>query len=172
MFSTAGAFINQTRGIIMKSVMHALLIYVYGMIVCSFTYAEQGTTTGMAAFNPKGDVKSYKPGVAIWSGTFVGVSMTDARKGPLHNSGWDCTGEVVIQDGSVHRAGGYCLVTDQDGDTINLMWERTNIPGSPAEVNTKGTYLSGTGKYTGIKGHYTFACRGPCTITSGEYKIP
>ena len=136
---------------------------------------EQGTTTGMASFNPRGEAKNYKPGVTVWDGTFVGISITDARKGPLHNSGWDCTGEAVFQDGNVYRANGFCLVTDPDGDTINLLWERTNVPGAPPEPKTKGTYLSGTGKYTGIQGYYTFACRQGgtiCSITSGEYKIP
>ncbi len=79
----------------------------------------------------------------------VGASMTEGRKGPLHNSGWDCTGESIISEGKVYQSDGFCLVTDPDGDTINLVWERTNNPGGPAEAKTKGTYLSGTGKYTG-----------------------
>ena len=136
---------------------------------------EQGTTTGVASFQAKGEAKNYKPGVTVWDGTFVGVSVTDARKGPLHGSGWDCTGEVVIQEGNTYRAGGFCLVTDPDGDTINLLWERTNVPGPVADLKTKGTYLSGTGKYTGIQGYYTFLCHAGgvvCNITTGEYRIP
>ncbi len=62
--------------------------------------AEQGTTTGVASFQAKGEAKNHKPGVTIWTGTFLGVSVMDARKGPLHNAGWDCTGEVVLQDGN------------------------------------------------------------------------
>lgn len=57
------------------------------------------------------------------------------------------------------RSGGFCLVTDVDGDTVNLLWEPTNTPGPATEILTKGTYLCGTGKYAGIRGHYTFACR-------------
>jgi hypothetical protein len=137
--------------------------------------AEQGTTSGVASFQARGDAKNHKPAVTVWNGTFVGVSITEAGRGPLHNSGWDCTGEAVIQDGGVHRSGGFCLVTDPEGDTINLLWERTNVPGPVPDPKTKGTYLSGTGKYSGIQGSYTFACRqngAVCVITGGNYKIP
>ncbi len=116
--------------------------------------AEQGATTGVASFHAKGEAKNYKCGVTVWDGTFVGVSVTDARKGPLQNSGWDCTGEVVMQDGNSYSANGFCLVTDPDGDTINLRWVRTNVPGPVAEPKTKGTYLAGTGKYSNIQGYY------------------
>lgn len=156
----------------------ALFVAVLGLAVGSTSHAAgQGTTTGVASFQGKGDAKEHKPGVVVWTGGFVGVSVADGRRGPLHNSGWECTGEVVIQEGNAYRADGFCLVTDPDGDTINLLWERTNVPGPAAEPKTKGTYLSGTGKYAGIQGHYTFACRlagdlALCNITGGEYKIP
>lgn len=137
--------------------------------------AEQGNTTGVASFQAKGESRQLKPAVTVWNGTFVGVSITESGKGPLHNSGWDCTGEAVVQDGNVYRAGGFCLVTDPDGDTVNLLWERTNVPGPVLEPKTKGTYLSGTGKYSGIQGNYALACKqggSTCTITTGSYKIP
>ena len=156
----------------------ALFVAVLGLAVGSTSHAAgQGTTTGVASFQAKGDVKEYKPGVVVWVGSFVGVSVVDGRKGPLHNAGWECTGETAIQDGNVFRSGGFCVVTDPDGDTINLLWERTNVPGQAAEPKTKGTYLSGTGKYTGIQGNYTFACRfagalALCNVTGGEYRTP
>lgn len=156
----------------------ALFVWVLALSVGSACYAAgQGVTTGVASFYGKGDVKEYKPSLIVWTGGFVGVSMTEAKKGPLHNSGWDCTGETAIQDGKVYGSGGFCVVTDSDGDTIDLLWERTDVPGGTVDGKTKGTYLSGTGKYTGIQGFYTFACRlngamAACNITSGEYKIP
>jgi hypothetical protein len=137
---------------------------------------EQGTTTGMVSFNAfKGDATNHKPGLSVWRGTFLGVGISDTRKGILHASAWECDAEVVSQDGTVQKADGFCHITDPDGDTINLIFERTDLPGGTEELKTKGTYLSGTGKYTGIKGNYTFSCklRGEiCTATGGEYKIP
>ena len=158
--------------------MSRLFVAIFGVLVGATSHAaDQGTTTGIASFHAKGEVKEYKPSVVVWAGSFVGASMTNARKGPLHNAGWDCTGETTISDGKVYQSGGFCLVTDQDGDTINLVWERINNPGEPAEAKTKGTYLSGTGKYMGVQGYYTLTCQlsgamANCSITSGEYKVP
>jgi hypothetical protein len=137
--------------------------------------ADSGTTTGQAAFHPKGQATEHKPGLVVWNGTFVGISITETKKGPLHAAKWDCTGEAVSQKDTVYSANGFCLVTDPDGDTINLLWARTDLPAGFAEPKTKGTYLSGTGKYNGIQGYYTFSCKAGgqiCNITSGEYKIP
>lgn len=155
----------------------ALLVATLGLAVGSTSHAGQGTTIGVATFQAKGEVKEYKPGVVVWSGNFVGVSVADSRRGPLHNSGWECTGESVLQEGKAYKSGGFCLVTDPDGDAINLLWERMDVPGAASPGNNKGTYLSGTGKYAGIQGHYTITCRligalAICNLTGGEYKIP
>ena len=167
------------RASITSRTVSVLIIAALGLIagfVAQAHAADQGTTTGIAFLTAKGEVKNFKPDLVLWNGTFVGVSVTDSRKGPLHNSGWDCTGQAVRQAGIVHSGGGFCLVTDPDGDTINLLWARTDVPGPPVGpgvvIKTKGTYLSGTGKYAGIQGYYTFSCATVCTITSGEYKIP
>lgn len=158
--------------------MSRLLVAIFGVFAAAASCAaDPGTTTGVASFHAKGEVKEYKPGVVVWAGNFVGASMTNAKKGPLHNAGWDCTGETTISDGKVYQSAGFCLVMDQDGDTINLVWERINNPGGPAEAKTKGTYLSGTGKYTGIQGYYTLTCQlsgamANCSITGGDYKLP
>lgn len=164
------------KGFVFATSALPVFVAALGTGVVQLTYAaEQGATTGVASFQAKGEAKNHKPGITVWTGSFSGVSVMDARKGPLHNAGWDCTGEVVIQDGKSYSAGGFCLVTDPDGDTINLLWERTDVPGPAADAKTKGTYLSGTGKYSGIQGHYTFSCRlggVVCSVTGGEYKIP
>ena len=68
-----------------------------------------------------------------------------------------------------------CVVTDADGDVINLVWEQTHVPAPTGVAKTKGTYLSGTGKYEGIQGYYTFSCKLGgivCNITAGDYRIP
>lgn len=169
-----------TRSSIASRKMTMLVVAILGVtagIAAVAHAADQGTTTGIAYLTVKGDVKNFKPDLVLWNGTFVGVSVTDSRKGPLHNSGWECTGQAVRQAGVVHSNGGFCVVTDPDGDIINLLWARTDVPGPTVGpgvvVKTKGTYLSGTGKYAGIQGYYAFSCTPTvCTITSGEYKVP
>ncbi|MBI3989427.1 MAG: hypothetical protein HY347_07395 [candidate division NC10 bacterium] len=157
-----------------------VLGFVLGFGVVDATLgAEQGTTTGIASFYSTGKAKEYAPDFVVWTGTYTGASYTDAKKGPLHFGAWDCTGEVIIQKGMALSAGGFCAVTDPDGDKINLRWERTNIPGAVLDAKTKGTYLSGTGKYVGIQGEYRFSCtlfpnsdHAICQIMGGEYRIP
>jgi hypothetical protein len=157
---------------------NGLFVAIFGVLVGTTVYAaDQGTTTGIAVFQAKGQVTEHKPGVIVWVGSFVGVSTTESRKGLLHNSGWECTGEATISEGKAYQQDGFCLVTDTDGDTVNLVWERTDLRGGMAGGKTKGTYLSGTGKYTGIQGYYTFSCQHSgamdiCNITGGEYKVP
>lgn len=148
-----------------------------GVGIASVAHAvEQGVATGVVTFNGfKGEASEHKPGLTVWSGTFLGASVTEARKGPMHGAGWQCTGEVVTQDSKVYKADGFCLITDPDGDTINLLWVRTDVPGPASELKTRGTYLFGTGKYAGIQGHYTFTCRVGgvlCDVTANEYKLP
>lgn len=136
---------------------------------------DSGTTTGVASFQARGDIKDFKSGVVVWTGTFAGASLADSGRGPLHNAGWDCTGESILSEGTVLRSGGFCLVADAAGDTINVVWERTNVPGPFDDAKTRGTYVSGTGKFHGIEGYYTFAClKGGlvCGITGGKYRIP
>jgi len=137
---------------------------------------EQGVSQGNVAFGGfKWDTRNIKPGITILNGTWLGVSISDAKKGILHNASWSCDGEVVIADNVVLKADGYCQLTDPDGDTVSLLWERTDIPGSGNELKTKGTYFAGTGKYTGIKGNYFLACRLgglQCSATGGDYKVP
>ncbi len=155
-----------------------LFVAILGLVFGSAAHAAgQGTTTGVASFHSKGEVTEHAPDVVVWVGQFVGASMTDGRKGALHNSGWDCTGETTIHEGKVYQSDGFCVVTDPEGDVINLVWEQTHVPAATGAAKTKGTYLSGTGKYAGIQGYYTFSCQlsgamANCNITTGEYKLP
>jgi len=155
-----------------------LLVAILGLVIGSAAQAaDRGTTTGLAAFHAKGEVTEYPPGVVVWDGQFIGASMTNAGKGLLHNSGWECTGETTIHEGTVYQSDGFCVVTDPEGDSVNLVWEQTNVPAPAGKAKTKGTYLSGTGKYEGIQGYYTFLCHlsgamASCEITSGEYRLP
>ena len=49
------------------------------------------------------------------------------------------------------------------------------MPGPFDDAKTRGTYVSGTGKFRAIQGYYTFACvKGGlvCDITGGEFRVP
>jgi len=140
----------------------------------AFSQAQDGPMTGRASFQAHGELVQYAPDVGVWSGRFVGTSVTTQGTGPLHSSAWDCTGETILGKEGVLRSGGYCRIADVDGDLINVLWERTNVPGPAPTPATRGTFLSGTGKFSGIRGHYTLACEQSgvaCRITGGDYRL-
>ena len=145
----------------------------------SLQAAEQGTETGgMVGFHGVGKFQQFEPDFGLWNGEFWGESTTDSEDGPMHRGAWYCTGEQAFQGGVTKWGGGYCTITDVDGDTVNLRWQATAPWGPGANIGTRGDYFSGTGKYTGITGWYTFHCENVamshffCSITGGEYSIP
>ena len=145
----------------------------------SLQAAEQGTETGgMVGFHGVGKFQQFEPDFGLWNGEFWGESTTDSESGPMHRGAWYCTGEQAFQGGVTKWGGGYCTITDVDGDTVNLRWQATAPWGPGANIGTRGDYFSGTGKYTGITGWYTFHCENVamshffCSITGGEYSIP
>jgi hypothetical protein len=155
-----------------------LLICAYGG-VAQAQGAKTGKPRGIATFYGMGKVTEYAPDVVVWTGTFPGQSVTDSGQGVLHFGAWDCTGEVVYRSGQVSWGGGFCSVTDKDGDRINLRWQVDEPDANPAKFKTKGTYLSGSGKYVGIQGGYNFICESIgntshfiCPIVAGEYHLP
>ena len=155
------------------------------VVICGFglsaqaQIAKQGAPRGVVSFYGNGTTQDYAPDMVVWSGKFSGQSVTEAGRGALHYSAWDCTGEMVTRNGKVVIADGFCAVTDLDGDKINLRWEVDEPLPSPAMFKTKGTYLSGGGKYKGIQGGYNFICQGIadtghyiCEMVGGSYQLP
>jgi hypothetical protein len=141
--------------------------------------AKTGKPRGLATFHGMGRAQEYPPDIVVWTGTFPGESVTDSGQGLLHFGAWECTGEVVYRGGKTAYGGGFCAVTDKDGDKINLRWQVDEPDANPGKFKTKGTYLSGSGKYTGIQGEYNFVCEGigttghfVCPIVGGEYRLP
>lgn len=157
------------------------------IVICFFgqttsvSAAKSGKPTGYVTFYGSGETQERAPDMLVWTGKFWGQSVTDAKEGFLHYNGWDCTGEMVYQNQKVLFGGGFCALTDPDGDKVNLRWE-VDDPGSspgPSQVKTKGIYLSGSGKYRGIQGGYNFECEliadtthYICRIVGGEYQLP
>ena len=138
----------------------------------------QAADQGMATFHGKGEIQEFAPDFVVWNGEFWGESVIDSESGPLHRGAWYCTGEQTFRGGEVLWGDGFCAVTDADGDAVNLRWEITKTYPGSGDFDTRGTYYSGTGKYDGIQGHYTFLCQPAapnhffCTITGGEYSVP
>ena len=155
----------------------ALFVAVLGLVAGATAQAAgQGTTAGMATFQGKGDVKEYKPGVVVWTGGFVGTSVTDARKGPLHNSGWECTGETVLRT-ATHFAQAASASHRSRWRHHQPAVGTDQRPRSSCRAEDQGYVSIRDREVHGNSGQLCFACRfagalALCTITGGEYKIP
>ena len=141
--------------------------------------AMSGKLAGFASFYGQGETQEHAPDMLVWTGAFHGQSVTDSGAGLFHYSAWDCTGEMAYRNQKVSYGGGFCAVTDPDGDKVNLRWEVDEPEANPVKLKTKGVYLSGSGKYTGIQGGYNFLCELVadtthyiCRIVGGEYTAP
>ncbi len=158
-----------------------IIVICFFGLTSSVYAAKSGKPTGYVSFYGSGETQERAPDMLVWTGKFRGQSVTDAKEGFLLYNVWDCTGEMVYQNQKVLFGGGVCTLTDRDGDKVNLRWEvdDPNSSPGPSKVKTKGTYLSGSGKYSGIQGGYKFECEliadtthYICRIVGGEYQLP
>jgi hypothetical protein len=69
----------------------------------------------------------------------------------------DSTGGVTVGHG-------YCVATDPDGDQVVCDIVNEKHASDAKSWNGSGTFTTGTGKYAGISGSYTFV------VHSGEFK--
>ena len=101
--------------------------------------------------------------VAVLSGAF-GDGMT-AR----------CIGSARVVKGNLESEIGGCEYTDLAGDKLYMSYagHATEVPGRTV---TRGHYVGGTGKYTGVAGNFESmrqTYRGTSEVhTKGSYKLP
>jgi hypothetical protein len=82
----------------------------------------------------------------FWVGEFNGTFFNDAGQGFFHRASGVCPGvRDVVKDVNAH---GYCVITDEDGDTASLIWKCKGSERCEGDAE----FLSGRGKYTGIRG--------------------
>lgn len=83
----------------------------------------------------------------------LGVIVRDEGQGFLHNASSRCVGALSVVKGEFDNEQGACVVVDRDGDQAFLRYTGAGRAGVAAKI--KGSYVGGTGKYTGLTG--TFA---------------
>ena len=164
-------------GKIVIALASALALAVLTASTASAQIAKSGKPRGPTGFHGEGTLRDFGDGNMGWFGEFWGIGYNDEGKGFMHDVSWWCTGQVSLSGGKSVNAGGFCTITDKDGDKINLIWQQEKVVPAGTSYN-KGTYLSGTGKYQGITGYYilegsALADRNWTTrITGGEYRLP
>jgi hypothetical protein len=106
-----------------------------------------------------GKAHEIEKGHYYWVGEFSGTFFNDKGEGsPMHRSGVKCPAWADLDFNTKKSSyGGYCIVTDLDGDQAYLSWR---IPSGSPLPGTKGAgtfdYTGGTGKYKGLTGKNTF----------------
>ena len=120
-----------------------------------------------ADWNAKGEFGWLGVGTAVevekghfyWIGEFSGTFFNDKGEGSLfHHAGVKCPAWFDANfNTSSSAAGGYCIITDLDGDQATLTWQSTGDPNLGKDGPGTFEYISGTGKYQDISGKYTFS---------------
>ncbi len=114
------------------------------------------------------DTVSAPDGGAVVHFTYGLVSSGDDPGGLFNNNKGDCMGTTVLsQDGAPVAAGGWCFVTDMEGDGWWQWWrtEEVATPDCPIMCGTWGSY-HGVGKFENVSVKGTF--RGVAAYADGS----
>ena len=117
--------------------------------------AEDWKAVGVFGWMGVGKAYEIDKGHYFWVGEFTGTFFNDKGEGSLfHNAGVKCPGYNDLNfPAGKGKAGGFCVITDKQGDKAYLSWANE---GDPGKAPGKFTYTGGTGKYSGISGTYAF----------------
>jgi hypothetical protein len=126
-------------------------------VVASAQGAELKVTGEFGWFGV-GKAIEVEKGHFYWVGEFSGTFFNDKGEGsPLHRAGVKCPAWFDADfTNNRSKAGGYCVITDLDGDQITNSWQNAGTPGPGGKGPGTFEYISGTGKYKGISGKNTF----------------
>ena len=109
------------------------------------TYSATEYICGTVKVVPMGEKRFYL------SYEYMGVLVSDTGKGFIHNMSVHGIGSLHGVKGMVEQESGIEVYTDSDGDKVFQDYKGT---GGKLGVHTEGvgTFVGGTGKYTGITG--------------------
>lgn len=113
--------------------------------------------TGHFGWFGVGKAFEIEKGHFYWVGEFSGTFFNDKGAGMFHLAGVKCPAWYDADfNNAKSKAGGYCIVTDLDGDQAYLTWVNAGTPGPGGRGPGTFTYTGGTGKYKGLSGDNTF----------------
>jgi hypothetical protein len=117
---------------------------------------KEGTFATTTYFHDVYDAAEATPGRYIWTFEDYGIVTNDSGSGFMHHMSIHCRG----YGGSTNTAGGkrnadHCVLIGSDGDRIETATENMdNASNEP--LKGEATFISGSGKYTGISGKYEY----------------
>jgi hypothetical protein len=155
-----GSYIDMTKTY--KRIFHWL-----GTAACSATlvlalapsvHAQDWKPVGHFGWFGVGKAHQVEEGHFYWVGEFSGTFFSDKGKsGLFHLAGVKCPAwyDLDLNKGTT-AAGGYCIVTDIEGDQAYMTWDNAGTTGAGARGPGSFTFTGGTGKYSGISGTNPF----------------
>jgi len=129
------------------------------LLVCSVSslaaFAQDWKPVGAFGWHGTGRLQELEKGHFYWVGEFSGIFLSDKGEGGLfHHSGVRCPAFNDIDlNNRKHRAGGYCVLMDADGDQAFGAWQSA---GDGRRGPGTFSFTGGTGKYKGIAGGNSF----------------
>jgi len=152
------------------------LVYVLGLGAhAEAQLAKQGTYTSHFGWYAIGKTYELEKGHTLFQGEYSGTNFNDAGTGFLHHTSVVCPGMTEGWEGGKGESQGSCIITDQDGDKVFLVW-KCNNPGTGCQGDFQ--WKGGTEKYMGITGNNTFtgfpigATSAGHSVWKGEWKLP
>jgi hypothetical protein len=124
-------------------------------LVGSAGLAHADTVTLHSAYKREGTWREVGDGPLVWSGTYWFFGFNETGGGFGQRLASTCPATVMVAAG-IARYVGFCVKTDPDGDQIFSSVQGVSAPDEPFAGNE--VYISGTGKYEGIKGEGDFTC--------------
>jgi len=122
-------------------------------------HAQEWKVTGEFGWFGVGKAYEIEKGHYYWVGEFSGTFFNDKGEGSLfHRAGVKCPAynDLNFNTGK-SSAGGYCILTDQQGDQALCKWNNAGSTANGSRNMGTFEYVSGTGKYKGISGSNSFA---------------
>lgn len=135
----------------MKNTKLIFSVIAFSTLLCLSTSAsaQDWKLVGEFGWFGVGKAHELEKGHFYWVGEFSGTFFNDKGDGSLlDRSGVKCPAWYDIDTNNKKtKAGGYCIMTDLDGDQLVCNWENAGTPGPGNRSPGTFTYLSGTGKY-------------------------
>ncbi len=127
--------------------------------VSGHVQAQDWKVSGEFGWFGVGKAFEVEKGHFYWVGEFSGTFFNDKGEGSLfHRAGVKCPAynDLNFNTGK-SSAGGYCIITDKDGDQVLCKWSNAGSTANGSRNTGTFEFVSGTGKYKGISGSNTFA---------------
>jgi hypothetical protein len=101
-----------------------------GLIVSGGTQAEDWKPVGQAGFHGVGKAYEIEKGHFYWVGEYAGTFFNDkGEKSLFDHAGVKCPAWFDFDlNNKKSKAGGYCVMTDVDGDQAYLTWQNAGTP--------------------------------------------